>query len=91
MIGKHRKKPVVVEAVQYKGTSKTGWNHEEIRSFVVAGGGILDNVSPHGGGGVIRTLEGPMVFLNDDWIIKGTRGEFYPCKPNVFEDVYENA
>jgi hypothetical protein len=37
----------------------------------------------------IRTLEGEMTGSKDDWIIKGVKGEFYPCKPDIFEATYE--
>ena len=37
----------------------------------------------------IRTLEGVMTASNLDWIIKGVNGEFYPCKPDIFEKTYE--
>lgn len=37
----------------------------------------------------IRTLEGDMVISPGDWVIRGVRGEFYPCKPDIFESTYE--
>jgi hypothetical protein len=37
----------------------------------------------------IRTLEGNMYVMPGDWIIKGVKGEFYPCKPDIFELTYE--
>lgn len=37
----------------------------------------------------IPTLEGVMVASENDWIIKGVNGEFYPCKPDIFEKAYE--
>ena len=37
----------------------------------------------------IKTLEGEMVISPNDWIIKGVKGELYPCKPDVFEQTYE--
>ena len=37
----------------------------------------------------IKTLEGNMIALKDDWIIKGVFGELYPCKPDVFQETYE--
>ena len=37
----------------------------------------------------IQTLEGVMIASLDDWIIKGVKGEFYPCKPDIFKETYE--
>lgn len=46
----------------------------------------LENVSgPHI---AVQTLEGPHAALPGDWIIKGVNGEFYPCKPDIFEKTY---
>ena len=38
----------------------------------------------------IETLEGNMYFSDGDWVIKGVKGEFYPCKPDIFEETYES-
>ena len=40
---------------------------------------------------VVATLEGPLRASPNDWIIKGVKGEFYPCKPDIFELIYEKA
>lgn len=90
-----RKKPVVIEAVQLRWTT---WN--EICAFL---GNIVgsDNPARHGDASDtcgedgpyinldIPTLEGKMLAKHGDWIIKGVNGEFYPCKPDVFEKTYE--
>lgn len=76
---KFRKKPVTVEAIQWDGN-----NTEEIGEFM---DGIHWAMS--GGNPVIPTLEGDMVVSLNDWIIKGVKGEFYPCKPDIFETTYE--
>jgi len=76
---KYRKKPVVIEAIQF-----TPFNMEEIENFV--GGDIGKNQE---GQTVIATLEGAMKCSLNDWIIKGVNGEFYPCKPDIFEKTYE--
>jgi hypothetical protein len=73
---KFRKKPVEIEAVQY-----TGENLNEILQFV----GRLKT----GPGCRIETLEGTMEASPGDWIIKGVKGEFYPCKPEIFLATYE--
>lgn len=80
MIKKYRKKPVVIEAVQFTG------NFDEIEEFV---GG--DAEYRPGVGLVVATLEGPLHASRNDWIIKGVQGEFYPCKPDIFEATYEEV
>lgn len=70
---------MVVEAIQF-----TGFNFDEIEAFV---GG--DYGKDARGRGVIATLEGPLHISPNDWIIKGVKGEFYPCKPDIFEATYE--
>jgi hypothetical protein len=78
---KFRKKPVVIEAIQY-----FGHNFNLIRQFV-------GNSTPlhRLGGSVfgIQTPEGVMRVHVKDWIIKGVKGEFYPCKPAIFKMTYE--
>lgn len=73
----YRKKPVVIEAVQFNG------NFNEIEKFV---GGDAEF---RGGELVVATLEGPLRAAPGDYIIKGIQGEFYPCKPDIFEATYE--
>lgn len=77
MINKYRKKPVIVEAIQY-----TGDNIEEIKDFCKDCSVLFDSL-------IIFTLEGRMKASINDYIIKGVNGEFYPCKPDVFEKTYE--
>ena len=85
---KYRKKPVVIEAVQW-----TGDNGEEIYNF--CGNYAQFATSDLGLGNVmsyrlsIETLEGFMEASTGDYIIKGVNGEFYPCKPDIFEKTYE--
>ncbi len=79
---KFRKKPVIVEAVQW-----TGYDKEKIDKFV---GKELDYTASDTGL-VIHTLEGDMTAYCFDWIIKGIKGEFYPCKPDIFEETYEEV
>ena len=74
----YRKKPVVIEAVQY-----TGPNFEEIEAFVGGDAEFRD------GKLLVATLEGPLYASPGDWIIKGVKGELYPCKPDVFSQTYE--
>ena len=84
---KFRKKPVVVEAVQWYGF-QTGPHDLGITSYRLAGelgGGQKDSL------GWIETLEGGHIVSPGDWIITGVKGERYPCKPDVFEMTYEEA
>lgn len=82
----YRKKPVVIEAVRVE-----HGNYDEICEFV---GEMLD-AGWHKQIGVtldtveIPTLEGVMTARAGDYIIKGMQGEFYPCKPDIFEQTYE--
>lgn len=76
---KYRKKPVVVEAVQW-----TGENEKEIFDFI-----NWRNAEMQGKTLVIHTLEGNHNASAGDYIIKGVKGEFYPCKPDIFEATYE--
>jgi len=77
-MAKFRKKPVVVEAVQV--------------DFLQAWPPPVCNkkcgmaIPPH-----IHTLEGVFQVSDKDWIIRGVNGEFYPCKPDIFEKTYEKA
>lgn len=88
MIMKYRKKPVVIEAVQW-----TGDNNEEINNFC---GDSAKFVTSRLGNAVlyslgIETLEGFMQASTGDYIIKGVNGEYYPCKPDIFEKTYEKV
>lgn len=86
MIRKYQKKPVTVEAVQWNGE-----NREEVLDFCNHDGksravatGITRII-------VIKTLEGTMEGHVGDYIIKGVKGEFYPCKPDIFRETYEEV
>ena len=77
---KFRTKPCEIEAVQW-----TGQNIKEIMQFTLD----TDNVRIEDGELVVSTLEGDMKASVGDYIIKGLRGEYYPCKPDVFCKKYE--
>lgn len=80
---KFKKKPVVINAIQY-----TGDNFNFIRQFV----GSSMSIHQLGDNTIaINTLEGVMNALPGDFIIKGIKGEFYPCKPDIFEKTYEKV
>ena len=73
---KFRKKPVVIEAIQWNG------DIEPMLDF-------YKGMECRDGELYIRTLEGEMHVSLGDFIIKGVQGEFYPCKPDIFERTYE--
>jgi hypothetical protein len=84
---KYRKKPVVIEAVLFHEDSAR--EPEHIADW--CGGRVVNNLG-HPSGKVaiaIPTLEGEMTAQYGDWIIRGVQGEFYPCKPDIFEATYE--
>ena len=80
---KYRKKPITIEAIQW-----TGDNIMRISAFFYNNDSeaIYDSESKTF---TINTLEGQMVASIGDYIIKGIHGEFYPCKPDIFEESYE--
>ncbi|MDR1946424.1 MAG: PGDYG domain-containing protein [Desulfovibrio sp.] len=86
MVRTYRKKPVEVEAVQW-----TGENIDEISAF--CGASFLGAQGGQGRGTTlsIGTLEGPHIASTGDFIIKGVTGEFYPCKPDIFNATYEGV
>ena len=78
---KFRKKPVIIEAVQFDGT---------LRSTDPL---MIPECSQELGSDTLQipTLEGVMTARPGDWIIKGVKGEFYPCKPDIFKATYEEV
>lgn len=84
MVRNYRKKPVIIEAIQW-----TGFNDQEIFEF--CGDNIEITSTKDTKELVIHTLEGDMKASQLDFIIKGVSGEFYPCKPDIFEETYEKA
>ena len=84
-MSQYRKKPVVVNAIQYLGFEVNG---EECEVFI---GDAFETHVPSEDKIEIRTLEGPLTASRGDWIIQGVHGEFYPCKPDIFDATYEPA
>lgn len=83
---KYRKRPVVVEAVQFHGGIR------EIPALVGMAFPRTVTFRPERGdygSAIISTLEGEMEARPGDWIIKGVQGECYPCKPDIFAATYE--
>ena len=85
MVKKFRKKPVIIEAIQL-----TKDNVVEALSFCNNDGNIVASNEDETGIS-ISTLEGTMTANIGDYIIKGAKGEFYPCKADIFEQTYEEV
>lgn len=92
---KYRKKPVIIEAFQWTGDEHQKedpvWIVEALKS-----GDVWFCVEPFGDGKTIthmaiKTLEGVMEARFNDYIIRGVKGEIYPCRPNIFEMTYEKV
>ena len=90
-INKYKRKPTVVEAIQWDGN-----NLEEIEMFVGThidwwyfNNPNKDESDSSNNILKIETLEGDHMASIGDYIIKGVNGEFYPCKPDIFEKTYE--
>jgi hypothetical protein len=82
-MAKYRKKPVVIEAVQFRRGEQDGAFAED----VIAGRVRYTQDDTM----LIKTLEGMMEARPGDWIIRGIKGELYPCKPDIFAATYEKA
>lgn len=82
---KYRKKPVVIEARQWDGTLKVASDIDAWSAGKTQCMGLAQ--TPHHIS--IETLEGTMIACPGDWIIKGVKGEFYPCKDDIFAATYE--
>lgn len=85
---KYRKKPIVIEAVRWTGSPSTTESDEDLLLVRAYRDGTIKAV---GEKLVIKTLEDEMTAQKGDFIICGVNGEFYPCKPDIFEKTYEPA
>ena len=85
MINKYRKRPVEVEAIQFD-----GWNWREVYQFMSDEPLMFTQDFRKEEYILIDTLEGVMKASVGDYIIKGVHGEFYPCKPDIFHETYED-
>lgn len=101
-MAKYRKKPVIIEAVQYIRGQEVpaveflgGYdrNIHEVRigEYETDVAKFTMDWYDQGCSIDIKTLEGLMHVSDGDWIIKGVNGEFYPCKPDIFEKTYEKV
>lgn len=89
-MSKYRSKIVEIEAIQWNGIAI---NHDNfpmwLKEAVSKDTGLPGSIVRMGNELHIHTLEGVMTASPDDWIIRGTEGELYPCKPSVFARKYE--
>lgn len=102
-MAKFRKKPVIIDAVQltwpnwneicdfvtkeYFGCGV--WVHPTDNSIYDDTPLKQSPVTDQRIGLIIKTLEGDLLAVQNDWIIRGVNGEFYPCKPDIFEKTYD--
>ena len=92
MMAKYRKKPVVIDAVLYSGYNGNGFVFDEapecftdaICEYTVVFDDSDEQLK-------IKTLEGTMIAAPGDYLIRGVKGEIYPCKPEIFEMSYEEV
>lgn len=91
----YRKKPIIIEAIQWNEN-----NLEEVMKFIGSEFKYDENTEYATNKFVyfkftkrllLHTLEGTMEVSKNDYIIKGVKGEFYPCKPDIFEQTYEKV
>ena len=89
-MAKYRKKPVVIDAILYSGYNGNGlvfdeapeWFTNSIEDYTVVFDDSDEQLK-------VKTLEGTMIVAPGDYIIRGVKGEIYPCKPDIFEASYE--
>lgn len=88
MIKKYKKKPVIIEAIQFEDNADCILAIYEFIGQETTRVNYKDKNNPYI---KIETLEGTMKASIGDYIIKGVNGEFYPCKPDIFEKTYEEV
>lgn len=84
---KYRKLPVVIDAIQYSeknGPEIVEWSEHNIKEISYTNPDIYKSLQ-------IKTPEGIMSGVKGDYIIRGVNGEYYPCKPDIFEKTYEKV
>lgn len=88
---KYRKKPVVIDAFRYETKASFGELIAWRNGFEPVHPDLIHHWGTFGNDVVIPTLEGNMTVSEGDWVIRGIKGEFYPCKPDIFQASYEPA
>lgn len=95
-MAKYRKKPVVIDAWKLNLQDTRGVislyemvNNVDLSTVHMVGSTYVKDLVKDKGGLPIPTLEGVMLASDGDYIIKGVNGEYYPCKPDIFEKTYE--
>jgi len=98
---KYRKKPVIIDAIRWSGLEKDikkalkflSDGNKDFKHLPSDGIHVTTGIgyTPLTGELTIPTLEGNMIASPNDWIIRGVKGEFYPCKPDIFEMTYEKV
>jgi hypothetical protein len=95
MKNKYRKKPVIIEAMlltEENYVEVHDWIHDVDSSSIYGSViGFINRERNEHNGLPIKTLEGVMVARIGDYVIKGVNGEFYPCKPDIFDKTYEEV
>lgn len=87
---KYRKKPVVIEATQFKASDPS--THQHVNFSGPHHGSVDADGNPIlYGKHWVQTMEGPLIVSEGDYIITGVKGEHYPCKPDIFEMTYERV
>jgi hypothetical protein len=86
---KYRKKPVVIDAIQFTPEDGKPWPFGVVKYHERCD--APNAACSMDGRYYVDTLEGQMVATPGDWIIRGIKGEFYPCKPDIFAATYEAA
>lgn len=82
-VRQYKKKPVVIEAVRFTTETNLRKSFPDIEIW----NGMSDSVIEV----YIKTLEGKMKISEWDYIIKGVKGEYYPCKPDIFKETYQRV
>ena len=88
---KFRKRPVVIEAFKWTGGPDQAEDPEWIVEAIASSKVRIHKSETLGVCLLIETLEGTHQASPGDWIIKGIKGELYPCKPDIFEETYEEV
>ncbi len=86
-MAKYRKKPVIIEAIKFLNTAESLSALSEFIGDTIK----VDHSNPDKPTLKIDTLEGQHIASVGDYIIKGVKGEFYPCKPDIFKATYEKV